>query len=162
MTGYRTSIFDSIETNDAYTKHENQLLDLEQEGLETDLVFKGVDQNLSLFSVFSKSKKGNGQSQSRRPDRTHGANYTKKFLTDSIGPFNLNFNYKYFGKHIDYDRGVNRKVKSTDIIDMTISKNLFSNYFFINISNLLDEHYERPAEYNQEGRQIRFGFRRSY
>ena len=162
MTGYRTSIFDSIETNDAYTKHENQLLDLEQEGLETDLVFKGVDQNLSLFSVFSKSKKGNGQSQSRRPDRTHGANYTKKFLTDSIGSFNLNFNYKYFGKHIDYDRGVNRKVKSTDIIDMTISKNLFSNYFFINISNLLDEHYERPAEYNQEGRQIRFGFRRSY
>ena len=37
-----------------------------------------------------------------------------------------------------------------------------SNIFSINISNLLDERYERPATYGQEGRKIRLGFKRIY
>ncbi len=45
---------------------------------------------------------------------------------------------------------------------MSLSKKLSGNIFSINISNLLDERYERPATYGQEGRKIRLGFKRIY
>ena len=53
-------------------------------------------------------------------------------------------------------------MKSTDIINMSISKDLSGSNFSINISNLLNERYERPATYNEEGRQIRFGYKKNY
>ena len=42
---------------------------------------------------------------------------------------------------------------------MSFVKNLFGNNFSLSISNLLNENYERPATYSQNGRQIRFGFK---
>ena len=48
------------------------------------------------------------------------------------------------------------------MINMSLSKNLSGNIFSINISNLLNERYEKPATYSQDGRQIRFGFKRLY
>ena len=74
-----------------------------------------------------------------------------------------NINYKYTAQHIDTnDAGSKIKMKSTDIINMSLSKKLSGNIFSINISNLLDERYERPATYGQEGRKIRLGFKRIY
>ena len=76
-----------------------------------------------------------------------------------MSPFNLNLNYRYTGKHIDWDGIKNSRQKSTDIINMSFIKNLFGNNFSLSISNLLNENYERPATYSQNGRQIRFGFK---
>ena len=99
----------------------------------------------------------------RRPDLTYGSNYTKNFLVNSFNSFDLNINYKYTAQHIDTnDAGSKIKMKSTDIINMSLSKKLSGNIFSINISNLLDERYERPATYGQEGRKIRLGFKRIY
>ena len=53
-------------------------------------------------------------------------------------------------------------MKSTDIINMSLSKEYFGNVFSINISNLLNERYERPATYSQEGRQLNFSFKKVY
>ena len=113
------------------------------------------------FSEFSKSKNTDGQAQLRRPDLTYGSNYTKGFLNDFLGPFYLNLNYKYTGKHIDIDNG-RLKMKSTDIINMSLSKNMFGSVFSANISNLLNERYERPATYSKEGRQLRLSFKKIY
>ena len=41
-------------------------------------------------------------------------------------------------------------------------KKLFGNNFSLNISNLLNERYENPVNYSQDGRQLRIGFRKSY
>ena len=160
-TAYRTTISDRIESNAAYSRHENELIALSQEGLENELFYKGNNQSLSFFTNFSKSKKTDGRAQSRRPDLNYGSNYLKKFLSSPVGPFNLNLNYKHTGKHIDYDGGF-IKVKSTDIINLSINKKLFGNNFSLNISNLLNKRYEKPATYNQDGRQLRIGFRKSY
>ena len=73
----------------------------------------------------------------------------------------MNLNYKHTGKHIDYDGG-NIRVKNTDIINLSLTKKLFGNNFSLNISNLLNERYEKPVNYSQDGRQLRIGFRRSY
>jgi vitamin B12 transporter len=161
ITAYQNYIIDFLDSKADYSGYENKTVDLEQEGLETAFFFKGKDQTLTLSNVFSSSKKINGQSQNRRPDRTYGVNYTKKFTNDLVGPFSLNYNYEHFGKHIDYDGG-NTKVDSTDIMNLSLSKEMYGNNFSLSISNLLDEQYERPATYSQDGRKLRFGFRKVY
>jgi len=161
-TAYRAKVYDQIESNSAYSKHENELIDMNQEGLENELSFNGNNQRLSIFNIFSKSRKINGQAQSRRPDLSYGANYSKKILLSPAGPFNINLNYKYTGQYIDWDGLTNSRQKSTDIVDLSLAKNLLGNTFSLKISNLLNERYEKPATYSQDGRQIRFGFKSTF
>ena len=153
-TLYKTTIFDQIETNSEYTQHENMKVDIDQEGMENVLFFKNDNQSISFFSNFSKSRKANGQAQNRRTDLTFGANYKKIIRESLIGNFNLNFNYKYTGKYIDWDGSKNSKQKSTDIIDVSLNKEFFGYIYSLNISNLLDENYEKPTNYSQDGRKI--------
>ena len=124
-------------------------------------MFSEENHKISLFTNFSKSKQTNGSAQQRRPDITYGSNYFRKFLNTPIGPFSMNINYKFTGKHWDYNGGA-VEVKSTNIIDMKVSKNLFGNIWYLNISNLLNERYERPVTYSQNGRQLRIGFQKKY
>ena len=79
-----------------------------------------------------------------------------------MGTFNLNLNYKYTGKYIDWDGSKNSRQKSTDIVDIFLTKDLFGIIYSLKISNLLDENYEKPATYSQEGRQLRLGFKKNY
>jgi len=161
-TAYRSTFSDRLETNSEFTATENKQIDLNAEGLENELIFKGKDQKLSVFVNFTKSKNPtNGKSQQRRPDLSYGSNYSKKFIDSVFGPINLNINYKFTGKHSDYDGG-QVMVKKTNIIDMQISKKLFGSLWSVNISNLLDEKYERPATYSQDGRRLRIGYKKSY
>ena len=157
-TAYRTKVYDQIESNAAYSKHENELIDINQEGLENELSFNGNNQRLSIFNIFSKSRKINGQAQNRRPDLSYGANYSKKILLSSVGPFSINLNYKYTGQYIDWDGSANSRQKSIDIVDLSFKKNLFGNTFSLKLTNIFNERYEKPATYSQNGRQIRFGF----
>ena len=157
-TAYRAKVYDQIESNAAYSQHENELIDINQEGLENELSFNGKNQRLSIFNIFSKSRKTNGQAQSRRPDLSYGANYSKKILLSSVGPFTINLNYKYTGQYIDWDGSANSRQKSTNIVDFSLKKNLFGNTFSLKLTNIFNERYEKPATYSQDGRQIRFGF----
>jgi len=161
-TLYRSKVYDQIESNAAYSKHENQLIDINQEGLENEISFNGNNESLSIYNIFSKSRKTNGQAQARRPDLSYGANLLKKINKSPIGTFNLNLNYKYTGKYIDWDGLKNSRQKSTDIVDISLTKDLFGIIYSLKISNLLNENYEKPATYSQEGRQLRLGFKKNY
>lgn len=161
-TGYRTKVFDRIESNAAYSMHENMLVDINQEGLESELLFSENNQNFGLYTTFSKSRKANGQAQARRPDLSYGANYSKKINSNIYGPFNLNLNYKHTGQFIDWDGSKNSRQKSTDLVDLSIKKNWLGNILSINLNNLLNERYEKPATYTQDGRQLKVGFSRTY
>ncbi len=158
-TAYRAKIYDQIETNSAYSKHENKLIDINQEGLENEISFNRKNESIAFYNLFSKSRKTNGQAQSRRPDLSYGLNYSKKNLNSPFGNINLNLNYKFTGKFIDWDGSANSKQKSTDIVDLSLTKNLFGNIFSLKLTNLLNERYEKPATYNQDGRQITFGIK---
>ena len=160
-TAYRATIYDRIESTSNFRSYENKKLDLNQEGLESELIFNDDGQRISVFTNFSKSKNTAGGPQLRRPDITYGANYFKRNINYLIGNFDINLNYKYTGKHWDTNSG-NVEVKSTNIIDMGLSKNFYGTKWNINISNLLNERYERPATYGQNGRQLRVGFAKKY
>ena len=45
---------------------------------------------------------------------------------------------------------------------MSIQKNLFINLFSINFTNLLNERYEKPATYSQDGRAVNISWRKNY
>ena len=160
-TVYRTTIFDRIEQTSNYKSYENKKLNLNQKGLESELIFNSENQKISLFTNFSKSKTTDGGAQLRRPDITYGANYFKKFNNSIIGIFDMNLNYKFTGKHWDISSG-NVEVKSTNIVNMVVTKNLHGSAFKVNISNLLNERYERPITYSQDGRQLRLGYVKNF
>ena len=78
------------------------------------------------------------------------------------GPFSLNLKYKHTGHFMDYNGSITDQQKSTDLVDLTINKNWLGNIVSMNLTNLLNERYEKPATYSQDGRQLRIGFRRAY
>jgi len=45
---------------------------------------------------------------------------------------------------------------------MSIRKNWYNNMVSLNFTNLLNERYEKPGTYSQDGRQVSFGFRKEY
>lgn len=161
-TAYKTEIFDRIESNAAYSKHENMKTDINQRGLENSVSFKNNNQTFSLFNNFSKSRKDNGQAQNRRPDLSYGANYSAKFKNSPIGEFLMNMNYRYTGNYTDWDGVKNSKQKSVDLINLSLSKKIFGNSISFDIKNLLDKDYEKPATYNQNGRKIGINFKKTY
>jgi len=160
-TIYRTTLLDRLESNASFTATENKTIDLDHEGLESELTYEGQNQKLSLFATFSKSKTEKGVSQQRRPDLNYGINLSKKFINTSIGPFNMNLNYKFTGKHLDYDGGT-AVAPETDIINVNFSKNIFGSLLNLSISNLLNEKYEKPLTYFKDGRQLRLGLKKLY
>ena len=141
---------DRIKVNSSWTAYENKILDTTQEGLESELVYKDNIQVISLSSHFAKSRTDTDGPNSRRPDLSYGADYFRKFIIPEYGPFNLNLNYKYTGNYIDWNGSSNSFQKSTDILDMSVTKNLFGNIISLNITNLLNERYEKPATYTQD------------
>lgn len=161
-TAYRSKIYDQIEANSSYSKHENEILPLNQEGIENEFFLQRKNDNFSIYNTFSKSKNKNNQAQLRRPDLTYGINYFRKFIESPIGSFNLNLNYKYTGEYIDLDGSANSNQKSTNILDLYLNKRVLDSLLSLKITNLLNERYEKPASYMQEGRQFRVAFKKFY
>ena len=93
---------------------------------------------------------------------SYGIDYIKKINFKSYGPINLNLNYRYIGDHIDWTGSKNSFVKSVDLVDLSINKQIFGNTYSLSLTNLLNERYEKPATYSQDGRQFRIGFSRLY
>ena len=87
----------------------------------------------------------------------------KKSSPTSFGPFSLHYDYKHVGKVEDWKNGsVRAKVDSTDIMNISLSKDINKMKWFLNITNLTDEVYERPDTYNQERRKIGLSFMHKY
>ena len=161
-TAYRTRMKDRIKINSSWNAYENKLTDTTQEGLESELAFVADNQQISLISHFAKSRTDTNGPNSRRPDLSYGIDYSRNFYSPKYGPFDLNISHRYIGDHIDWTGSSNEFVKSVDIVDMSIRKKWYGNIISIDFTNLLNERYEKPATYSQDGRMLRFGFKRAY
>ena len=153
---------DRIKVNSSFTAYENKKPDTTQEGLESELIYKFSNQKISFLTDFSKSRTDSNGPNSRRPDLSYGIDFSKKFNLQEYGPFDLNLSHRYIGDHIDWTGSKNAFVKSVDLVEMSIKKNWYGNVISLNFTNLLNERYEKPATYSQNGRAISFGFRRAY
>ena len=153
---------DRIKINSSWTTYENKIPDTTQEGLESELTYSDLNQSISLLSHFAKSRTDTEGSNLRRPDLSYGFNYIRKIANSKFGIINFNLNYKYIGDHLDWTGSKNELVKSVDLMNMSINKDWLGYNFAFNISNLLNERYEKPATYSQNGRQVTFGFKKLY
>ena len=161
-TFYDSSVSDVLNRSTS-TGGYNEIMDIKQRGVENSLNFKNEFQKLSLTSVFSKSREGNGRPQLRRPEQQFGAKYSQKIKSDILGSFSLHYDYRHIGKVEDWKNGSKRaKVDSTDIMNLSLTKEINKVNWSLNITNLTDEIYERPDTYNQEGRKIGLSFRSKY
>ena len=161
-TLYRTNMRERIKIKSDWSGYENKIPDTNQEGAESEITFLGKNQKISVLSHFAKSRTASGGPNSRRPDLSYGVDYAKKLDLDKYGPFNLNLNYRYIGDHIDWTGSKNEFVKSVDLVDLSIRKESFGNIYSLSFTNLLNERYEKPGTYSQDGRQFRIGFSRLY
>ena len=48
---------------------------------------------------------------------------------------------------------------STDLVDLKLERKLNNTSYFLKITNLLGEKYQRPHGYNQDERIIKIGFK---
>ena len=161
-TAYRGSVSDVLNRGTS-TNAYNEIIDIKQEGLENSIVFKNQNQRISLSSTLSKSREDDGDPQLRRPEKQFGIKYFKKFRTNILGDFDLNYDYRHVGKVEDWKHGSFRaQVDSSDIMNLSISKDFYGSKWSLNILNLTDEAYQRPDTYNQERRRIGLSFRNKY
>ncbi len=162
-TFYRTNMKDRIKIKSDWSGYENKIPDTTQEGVESELnfLFKN-DQKFSLMTHFAKSRTDTGGPNSRRPDLSYGLDYEKKLNSTEFGPLNLNLNYRYIGDHLDWTGSKNEFVKSVDLVDLSIRKKSFNNLISLELTNLLNERYEKPATYSQDGRQFKISFKKLY
>ena len=164
LTTFKSHIYDHLEySNNQYINNRNQT-NLNQSGVETSLKYKGENQTLEFFGTSLSSKKTTGEDQLRRPDKIYGIKYIKKLNNKLIGPLQLKVKYQHYGKHWD-THSTNWStilMDSTDVINLSLVKKIKGQNWSLNITNLLDETYQRPHGYSQEGRNIRLGFKKIY
>jgi outer membrane cobalamin receptor len=160
-TAYRGSVSDVLNRSNSSGGY-NETLDIEQEGLESSFTFKNDNQRISLTNTLSKSSEGNGKPQLRRPEKQYGVNYNAKLNSSYLGLFGMNVNYRHVGKAEDWVGSVRKKVDSTDIINMSLTKELFGIDWALSSTNLTDEYYQRPYGFNQEGRKFSLSLSSKY
>ena len=164
VTGFKSNIFDHVEYKNNKYVNDATKTDLNQSGVETQMNWKGKDQNLSVFVSSLSSKKINGTDQLRRPEKTYGAKYQKNLNTNYFGPFKLLFKYQHYGKHWDTHSSNWSTIlmDSTDLADVSFLKKINGYDLSLNITNIFKEVYQRPHGYAHDGREIRFGFNKKY
>lgn len=161
LKAFKANIQDNIEYIDNQYQNDTDNTDLNQTGFNNQLDFKIQDTRIKFFSSFLSSKKEDGADQLRRPKKNYGFNLNKKFNNNFLGNFKFHLNHNHYGKHFDTHSTNFKTIKmdSTDIIDLKISKKLFNTNFYIKISNVMNEIYQRPHGYNHEGRNLKFGIK---
>jgi len=129
-----------------------------------EIQFLNKNNKISLFVSSLSSKKTDGSDQLRRPEITYGLNINKKLQNNFIGKFNLNINYKHYGKHFDTHSTNFSTIEmdSTDIVNVSLKKNYGPLELYINSRNLFNEIYQRPHGYSQDDRTFRFGIKTYY
>ena len=141
--------------NFATTIFKNDIGDLNTDGIEVSYGQK----DFKVFASHLNSKKKEVV-QLRRPSWALGFMHNHNFNND----FSLTTNYKYKGKHLDVHNSnwSTISMPETHLLDLNLGYNYHGVQFGVSILNLLDENYESPHGFSQEGRKFTLGFNKSF
>ena len=141
--------------NFATTIFKNDIGDLNTDGIE----FSYGQKDFKIFASHLNSKKKEVV-QLRRPNWALGFMHNYNFNND----FSLTTNYKYKGKHLDVHNSnwSTISMPETHLLDLNIGYNYHGIQFGISLLNVLDENYESPHGFSQEGRKFTLGFNKSF
>lgn len=161
VRGFRSNIKNNIEYINNKYRNDTDNIDLNQSGINTTLLLNSNNYNFKLFSSFLSSKKENNSDQLRRPEKNYGFEFTKKIDNYIIKNYNFNLQYNHYGKHFDTHSSNFSTIEmdSTDIVNVKIEKIINNLNYFLKVTNLLGENYQRPHGYNQDGRILKVGIK---
>ena len=161
IRGFRSNIKNNIEYINNKYQNDSDNIDLNQSGINTNILLNSNNYNLKMFASFLSSKKENGSDQLRRPEKNYGLQFTKKINNSLMNDYNFNLQYNHYGKHFDTHSSNFSTIEmdSTDIVDIKIEKKINNLNYFLKITNLLGENYQRPHGYNQDQRLLKFGLK---
>jgi vitamin B12 transporter len=116
----------------------------------------------NAFRVFAShlNSKTNDTVNLRRPEWNLGLMHNLELDNE----WALTTNYKFKGEHLDVHNSnwSTISMPETHLLDLTLSKNWHGIDLGVTMTNLLDERYESPHGFGQDGRRLQFGFRRSF
>ena len=138
---FRSNTNNNIEYVSNKYVNDNDNVDLNQSGINGNILYKDKNTKMNFFISFLSSKKENSSDQLRRPEKTYGINLNQNIKMNFLGNFSLNAKYKHYGKHFDTHSSNFSTIEmdSTDIIDLSISKKISNYDLSLNIDNLLNE-----------------------
>ena len=78
--------------------------------------------------------------------------------------FQLITNYKFVGDHLDVHNSnwTTIPMPETHLLDLGITKDYWGYELGLNINNFLDEDYESPHGFKQNGRSLSFVFKKKF
>ena len=137
------------------TVFQSNIGNLDTSGLELGYNVK----NVKLFASHLTSKK-NGVDQLRRPELNLGLLHT----FENKDGVNFTTNYKYKGKHWDIHNSnwSTIAMPETHLLDLTVSKNFWGFDLGFTVNNLLDEQYQSPHGFSQDGRNLKLQLSSSF
>ena len=83
---------------------------------------------------------------------------------DLDNKWSMTTNYKFKAEHLDVHNSNYSTISMPDthLLDLTFSRSLYGIDLGFTVTNVLDEHYESPHGFSQDGRRISLGFNRSF
>ena len=156
---FDTSISNLIEYENL-TYVNNNTGSINQNGIELAYGVKNETDSFRVFTSNLNSTTADGSLQLRRPEWTVGANWNKK-LEDG---FNINTNYNFIGSHLDIHNSNYSTISMSDVhlLDLSLTKNFYGIEVGFSINNLLDESFQAPHGFSQDGRNLSFVFKSSF
>jgi outer membrane cobalamin receptor len=141
--------------NFSATIFQNDISDLNTDGIELSYAQK----DFKVFASHLNSKKKEVV-QLRRPELNIGFMHNHDFNNN----FSITTNYKYKGEHQDIHNSNYSTIPmpETHLLDLNLGYNYHGIQFGISLTNVLDEDYESPHGFSQEGRKLTLGFSRSF
>lgn len=131
-----------------------------QSGIELSYSNVNDSQSTKFFATNLSSEKADGSAQLRRPEFSVGANFVKKLDQE----YRFIANYKFTGEHFDTHNSdyTTITMPETHLLDLGVRKNMGGYEIGLNIFNVLDQDYQKPHGFSQEGRHLGFTFRRTF
>ena len=124
-------------------------------GAELGLTYELGSVILNNNTTFTIAEDGDGNQLTRRPHWMNNLNISYK-------DFGVDVNY--YGSHLDIDNQTfaTKSMPSTTTIDLFYNHTKGDLTFYGKVGNITDVDYERPDGYNQLGRTITLGFKKTF
>jgi vitamin B12 transporter len=156
---FRNEISNLIEyNNNTYTN--NDTGSLKQSGIELAYGLNYDRNRVTFIGSSLSSEKTDGSAQLRRPELSFGINYDRALDNN----FNVYTNYKYTGEQLDIHNSNWSTVTmpETHLLDVGVTKNYYGIDIGLSVNNLLDQDYQSPHGFSQEGRKLNFVLKRRF
>ena len=132
-----------------------------RQGVELGLTKEWYDVTITNNLTYTHARDSEDNKLTRRPE---WINNTHIAYMNFLGDHYLFTNINYYGEHQDIDSSTYATITKPDVttVDFGIEKYINGYTLYGHLNNAFDKNYERPDGYNQDGRNFKIGFKKTF